>query len=427
MPNLLLIDAEKEFAEPLAAAVSGWGYEITWTADGKDGLDKAASMRPSAIVLCVELGKMSGYSICNKLKKDEALKDIPLIITSREATQETFEQHKKLKTRAEAYLIKPFKPSELKQVLGQLLGAEVAETSRPAGGAELKGDLTPLDLQEGGSPEEDIVLDDLPAGAKEEAFDPGALVGAESRDADPLDALEGFEIAGDDDPDRDDGATRIMTAPPKTAAKPVAAPAPAPKPMAATVTGSGTVSPVARTAAAGKPVTDDERRQLEQKLQEAKTKAATSAQEVDKLRAEMNQLRTKSREETASLRAQLQELTEKFKTEQAALKQRYEDTTNKAVAEATTLRQQVKDVQTRAQGEIEQLRGQLIEIRNQSQDLLTNKDSEMVNLKKRAAELEAAVESLRAETSRNEKIRERTVKAVDVALQLLQDDDTAAA
>ena len=36
---------------------------------------------------------------------------------------------------------------------------------------------------------------------------------------------------------------------------------------------------------------DDERRQMEQKLQEAKTKAAQSAQEVDKLRAEMNQLR----------------------------------------------------------------------------------------------------------------------------------------
>src|SRR5205823_11487504 len=72
---------------------------------------------PQAIVLCVELPRMSGYSICAKLKKDAQLKSIPLIITSAEATPETFEHHKKLKTRAEEYLKKPFAPSLLVQVL----------------------------------------------------------------------------------------------------------------------------------------------------------------------------------------------------------------------------------------------------------------------------------------------------------------------
>src|ERR1017187_1135361 len=110
MATVLLIDAEKEFAEPISQALRGFGYDCTRVTDGKEGLDKAAAQHPDAIVLCVELPKMSGYSICNKLKKDESLKHIPLIIPSREATHETFEQHKKLKTRAEAYLIKPFPP-----------------------------------------------------------------------------------------------------------------------------------------------------------------------------------------------------------------------------------------------------------------------------------------------------------------------------
>src|SRR5688572_1613902 len=84
---------------------------------------------------------MSGYSICNKLKKDNDLKGIPLIITSKEATPETFAQHKKLKTRAEDYLIKPFSDAELIEKIGALIplpaggtnGAAVAAAAPPAG------------------------------------------------------------------------------------------------------------------------------------------------------------------------------------------------------------------------------------------------------------------------------------------------------
>ncbi len=420
MPNVLLIDAEKDFATPLVHAMQGWGYGVSWTPDGKEGLDRAAAEHPSAIILCVELGKMSGYSICNKLKKDDQLKDIPLVITSREATNETFEQHKKLKTRAEAYLIKPFKAQDLQSVLTELV---------PPINGGLKGELKPLDI--GGGGEEDIVLDDLPAGAREESFDPGALVGAESKEGDPLDALEGFEVAGDEDPDGD-GATRVMMMTPQQmkdlAKKAPAAQAKAAEPARAQPAAAKPApAATARPAAGGRPVSDDERRQLEQKLNEAKAKQAQSAQEVDKLRSEMNQLRTKSREEAAQLRSQIQDLTNKFKQEQLALKQRYEESSQKAVGEAAQLRQQVKDVQSRAHQEIEALRGQMIEMRNQSQDLLTNKDSEFTALKRHAAELEAAVEQLRAENARNEKIRERTVKAVDVALQLLQDEGSEAA
>src|SRR5450432_1655289 len=144
MATVLLIDAEKDFAEPLAQAIRGFGYECTWVTDGKEGLDKAAAQRPDAIVLCVELPKMSGYSICNKLKKDDSLKNIPLIITSREATHETSEQHKKLKTRAEAYLIKPFQATELQTLLSEYVKGGEAPNLAAA-------DLKPLDLMEPGS------------------------------------------------------------------------------------------------------------------------------------------------------------------------------------------------------------------------------------------------------------------------------------
>ncbi len=120
--KILLIESDAHFAREMSSALEQKGFETRTTADGKEGLDLARDERPDAIVLCVELPKMSGYSICNKLKKDEALRSIPLVIISAEATQETFEQHKKLKTRAEDYLIKPFAPAELVNRIAALTG-----------------------------------------------------------------------------------------------------------------------------------------------------------------------------------------------------------------------------------------------------------------------------------------------------------------
>jgi len=111
--KILLIENDVAFAQELAQAIEARGVEARVTGDGKEGVDLAKVDRPDLIVLCVELPRMSGYSVCNKLKKDEQLKSIPLVIISAEATPETFEQHRKLKTRAEGYLIKPFEPAAL--------------------------------------------------------------------------------------------------------------------------------------------------------------------------------------------------------------------------------------------------------------------------------------------------------------------------
>lgn len=141
--SVLMIDAEQPFADNIAGALRGRGLDVTVVGDGKEGLDAArGGHSPAVIVLCVELPKMSGYSICNKLKKDDALKDIPLIITSSEATPETFEQHKKLKTRADGYLIKPFDAEALFEQMKALVPMDAsAEEVIDLTGEELEAEV----------------------------------------------------------------------------------------------------------------------------------------------------------------------------------------------------------------------------------------------------------------------------------------------
>ena len=108
--TVLLIENDPTFAQAMSAALELRGFGVRTSPDGKEGVELARALHPDCVVLCVELPGLSGYSWCNRLKKDDALKRIPLVITSSEATPETFEQHRKLKTRAEDYLLKPFPP-----------------------------------------------------------------------------------------------------------------------------------------------------------------------------------------------------------------------------------------------------------------------------------------------------------------------------
>src|SRR5437588_6943838 len=90
--------------------------------NSEQGITLAKQETPDLIVVCVEAQPTNGYMLCTRLKKDDRLKTIPVILTSANATADSFEKHKKLKTRAEDYLIKPFVPAALFEKANKLLG-----------------------------------------------------------------------------------------------------------------------------------------------------------------------------------------------------------------------------------------------------------------------------------------------------------------
>ncbi len=144
--HITLIEAERDFANILKNELSAKGFSVDIFSNGDDGLDFIKKNPTDLIVLCVELPETSGYSICNKLKKDNKLKSIPLILISTEATPETFEQHKKLKTHAEEYLIKPFEPKELIEKIKNLIG--LPEIKDEGGEEEIELSLDDVEIKE---------------------------------------------------------------------------------------------------------------------------------------------------------------------------------------------------------------------------------------------------------------------------------------
>ncbi len=114
MPTKILVfESDAGFAEQLKSGFARLGCPTTVVDDANIGLQAASREPPDLILLSIELPRMNGFSVCNKLKRDPALKDVPLIIMSSDSTEETFEQHRRLRTRAEDYVHKPISFDDL--------------------------------------------------------------------------------------------------------------------------------------------------------------------------------------------------------------------------------------------------------------------------------------------------------------------------
>src|SRR6478735_10984903 len=105
--KVLVFESDPSFAETLRTGLLKYGCEVSVVDDANSGLAAASRDKPDLILLTIELPRMNGFSVCNKLKRDPSLKEVPLIILSSDSTEETFEQHRRLRTHAEDYVHKP--------------------------------------------------------------------------------------------------------------------------------------------------------------------------------------------------------------------------------------------------------------------------------------------------------------------------------
>jgi CheY-like chemotaxis protein len=179
--KILLIDSDEAFAQTLSHAIASRGFAPTLATNSEQGMSMAKQESPDLIIVCVEAQPTNGYMLCTRLKKDDQLKNIPVILTSANATVDSFEKHKKLKTRAEEYLIKPFEPIVMLEKASQLMGVQlpaelaaqdeeiVSMDDEPLGLGDLvPGEDEPISLSEadvaeahGGVAEEPLVVEEV--------------------------------------------------------------------------------------------------------------------------------------------------------------------------------------------------------------------------------------------------------------------------
>ena len=94
-------------------------YHVILAHDGQEGLEKAREVIPDIIITDLMMPKVDGLEMCRKLRDDELVSHIPIIIVSARDTDK--DRLEGLSTGADAYLAKPFKRDELIAVADNLL------------------------------------------------------------------------------------------------------------------------------------------------------------------------------------------------------------------------------------------------------------------------------------------------------------------
>jgi len=105
MKKVLIVDDEEELCATIADVLRPRGYEVATAFTGKTGLSSARTGKPDLIILDLMLPDMDGWRVCQTLKKEEALRNIPVIMLSALVDDQ---QQKGSHELGEAYLSKPF-------------------------------------------------------------------------------------------------------------------------------------------------------------------------------------------------------------------------------------------------------------------------------------------------------------------------------
>lgn len=118
--KVLLVDDDILINKMISAFFLSRGISTEIAVNGVEGLEVLKKMRPDAIILDLMMPKMDGFEFCELVKKNEQLKDIPIIVISAFCT----ESNKKriLALGACDFFKKPFRVTELVDKVKAIIG-----------------------------------------------------------------------------------------------------------------------------------------------------------------------------------------------------------------------------------------------------------------------------------------------------------------
>jgi len=108
---ILIADDEDDVRELVCLNLRRAGYLTVEAGDGLAALRLARQHHPSLIVLDVMMPGRDGLRVCEELRRDEALQDVPVIMLTARGMAE--DRIAGLERGADDYIAKPFSPKEL--------------------------------------------------------------------------------------------------------------------------------------------------------------------------------------------------------------------------------------------------------------------------------------------------------------------------
>ncbi len=117
--KILLADDSVTIQRVVELTFSGQGYDVTCLRSGEEVVDAARSIRPDVVLLDVSLPGESGYDVCLRMKEEQELTNVPVMLLT--GTFEPFDGERARSAGASAHLTKPFESQVLVERVSELI------------------------------------------------------------------------------------------------------------------------------------------------------------------------------------------------------------------------------------------------------------------------------------------------------------------
>jgi len=120
MPKkILVVDDEPDIQKVIMLRLRKTGYDVLGAPNGAQTVEAAIKASPDLIILDFYLPDMNGDHVIKRLKENDDLKNIPIILMS--ATSKDVGE-KVIGYKVEGYLNKPFEPEDLVSSVKSIIG-----------------------------------------------------------------------------------------------------------------------------------------------------------------------------------------------------------------------------------------------------------------------------------------------------------------
>jgi two-component system OmpR family response regulator len=124
--TILIVDDDPDVRLGLHVRLKANHYDVIFAADGMASIAQARKHTPDLIILDLGLPAGDGFSVLERLKANDSLALIPVIVVS--ARDLNTNMDRALKAGAKAFLQKPVDNAELLKVIRQALGEPALPT-----------------------------------------------------------------------------------------------------------------------------------------------------------------------------------------------------------------------------------------------------------------------------------------------------------
>lgn len=116
---VMVVDDDPDLVEAVCMKLESRNYRVERAYDGEEAMGKIREEKPALVILDVMMPGKNGWVTCDEIKKDDALKDITVIMLTAvgDAVQSTsYTHHDGKTTLADDYIPKPVDMDKLMEI-----------------------------------------------------------------------------------------------------------------------------------------------------------------------------------------------------------------------------------------------------------------------------------------------------------------------